>query len=191
MERMTLPPLTLPRWLPLAAGVAALAWAVSIWWMVAALPAGNSTAGDENLALVGGQIDSLVATIDDLSSQIDGLQQERDTLLARVGSLESQVQPIVDAATAADEAAAIEEAAAADPTASEWFTDGKDRYNCRNFPTYAAAQEALSVNGPGDPNHIDGNKNGIACEDFAYPDKGANASTAVPSTSATQGVRQR
>jgi len=50
-----------------------------------------------------------------------------------------------------------------------YFTNGADRYNCTSFASQAEAQEALTVNAPGDPNRLDMNGNGVACEDITYP----------------------
>ena len=50
-----------------------------------------------------------------------------------------------------------------------FFTNGADRYNCTSFTSQAEAQEALAANAPGDPNRMDMNANGVACEDIAYP----------------------
>ncbi len=62
--------------------------------------------------------------------------------------------------------------AAATPSASpvsRFFTNGADSYNCTSFTSQAESQEALAVNAPGDPNRLDMNGNGVACEDIAYP----------------------
>jgi Excalibur calcium-binding domain len=40
--------------------------------------------------------------------------------------------------------------------------------NCSDFPSQAAAQANLRAN-PSDPNHLDANHNGIACEVLPYP----------------------
>jgi hypothetical protein len=50
------------------------------------------------------------------------------------------------------------------PTAVQYFTDGRDRYNCRDFDSWEEAQAAYEANLPGDPNKIDIDRNGIACE---------------------------
>ena len=57
-------------------------------------------------------------------------------------------------------------------------TQVPDLLNCRDFPTRAAAQAALDAD-PSDPNNIDTNDNGIACEDFLFAGE-----TAVPTTPA-------
>ena len=69
-------------------------------------------------------------------------------------------------------------AAAQQTQTSEFFTDGADRYNCRHFTSAAEAQEALEVNGASDPNRIDTNENGLACEDFTYASNTAAVVTA-------------
>lgn len=44
-----------------------------------------------------------------------------------------------------------------------------DKYNCISFTSQAEAKEALAANAPGDPNRMNMNANGVACEDIAYP----------------------
>lgn len=53
-------------------------------------------------------------------------------------------------------------------TPVRFFTNGADKYNCTSFTSQAEAQEALAANAPGDPNRMDMNANGVACEDIAY-----------------------
>ncbi len=53
------------------------------------------------------------------------------------------------------------------PTA-RFFTNSADKYNCTSFTSQAEAQEALAANAPGDPNRLDMNANGVACEDITY-----------------------
>jgi len=55
-------------------------------------------------------------------------------------------------------------ATATPPPAVQYFTDGRDRYNCRDFKSWEEAQAAYEANLPGDPNKIDIDRNGIACE---------------------------
>jgi LysM repeat protein len=43
-------------------------------------------------------------------------------------------------------------------------TNGQDLYNCASFGSWEEAQAVLEANLPGDPNLIDTNGNGIACE---------------------------
>jgi len=50
------------------------------------------------------------------------------------------------------------------PAAVQYFTDGRDRYNCKDFDSWEEAQAAYEANLPGDPNKIDIDRNGIACE---------------------------
>lgn len=61
-----------------------------------------------------------------------------------------------------------------------FFTNGADRYNCTSFTSQAEAQEALAANAPGDPNRIDMNANGVACEDIAYPPTAPRNLTPIP-----------
>jgi len=39
--------------------------------------------------------------------------------------------------------------------------------DCADYPNQAAAQVVLTAD-PSDPNRLDGNDNGVACEDFGY-----------------------
>ena len=61
-----------------------------------------------------------------------------------------------------------------------YFTNGADRYNCTSFTSQAEAQEALAANAPGDPNRMDMNANGVACEDIAYPPTAPRNLTPIP-----------
>ncbi|MGE3960784.1 MAG: hypothetical protein AB7F65_03790 [Dehalococcoidia bacterium] len=81
--------------------------------------------------------------------------------------------------TGTDSESAEASALVTEANTSVFFTDGKDRYNCRDFASAAEAQEALAVNGPSDPNRIDTNKNGLACEDFKYRTTTSTASAAA------------
>jgi hypothetical protein len=50
------------------------------------------------------------------------------------------------------------------PAPVQYFTDGRDRYNCKDFDSWEEAQAAYEANLPGDPNKIDIDRNGTACE---------------------------
>jgi hypothetical protein len=41
--------------------------------------------------------------------------------------------------------------------------DGKDKYGCTAFASQAEAQAVLRL-APKDPNNLDGNRNGVACD---------------------------
>ena len=43
----------------------------------------------------------------------------------------------------------------------------QDTLNCKDFPSQGAAQANLMQN-PSDPNRLDANNNGVACEDYPY-----------------------
>ena len=182
---MTQRPFLIPTWAPVAAAVAIVVWAASIWWMVATLPTGGDTSAIEDvLDAVVAELESANTSIETLWTQLAAVEEERAALVARVEDLESRGP--VDAAfqmSTPDGETATEDAAvasAADPSDSPFFTNGADRYNCRNFTSMADAQEALDVNRPGDPNRIDGNNNGQACEDFKYPAAAVATPSVVP-----------
>jgi len=46
----------------------------------------------------------------------------------------------------------------------DWVVPGADLYNCDTFDNQAEAQAVLRAD-PSDPNRLDTNRNGIACED--------------------------
>ncbi len=166
-------PFLIPTWAPVAAAVAILVWGASIWWMVATLPTGGDTSSIEDvLDAVVAELESANASIEMLEMQLAAVEEERIALVARIEGLESRgpVDNAFQMSTSDSEGAEAEtDGDASDPEDSPFFTDGADRYNCRDFTSIADAQEALDVNRPGDPNHIDGNNNGQACEDFKYP----------------------
>ena len=170
---MTQRPFLIPTWAPVAAAVAIVVWAASIWWMVATLPTGDDTSTIEDvLDAVVAELEAANTSIETLGSQLAAVEEERAALVARIEDLESRgpVDAAFQMSTPEGEGAGEEATeAATDPSDSPFFTNGADRYNCRNFTSMADAQEALEVNRPGDPNRIDGNNNGQACEDFKYP----------------------
>ncbi len=49
-------------------------------------------------------------------------------------------------------------------TAHPLSTNGQDLYNCASFGSWEEAQAVFEANLPGDPNLIDSNNNGVACE---------------------------
>lgn len=178
---MTQRPFEIPSWAPVAALAALLVWAVSIWWMVANLETGGDTSALEGgVSTLQGEVALLATRVDALSDDLTALAEERDALSARLDELESAaILAFVDtAADSEDDATADEQ--------HPLYTAGQDLYNCRAFASFEEAQEALRVNGPGDPNHIDSNGNGIACEDVRLPS--TTASTSTSTTTQTQGI---
>ncbi|GMU41330.1 MAG: hypothetical protein AMXMBFR23_21960 [Chloroflexota bacterium] len=172
-------PMTLPRWLPAAAALAFIAWAVTIWWMVATLPAGASEP-DTALADVIAEVERLNGEVEALTQQIAALEASPAPVATPAPSPAFETMDVDTASLAASPSDAE-----ATPAVSPFFTDGKDRYNCRDFSSYADAQEALRVNRPGDPNRIDMNGNNEACEDFAYPDRPRGTAPSTPTATAT------
>jgi hypothetical protein len=190
--------ITLPRWIPAAAALAFVAWAVTIWWMIATLPASGSESAPVEMAAVVTEIDRLNGEIATLAQHVADLQAASQPLDGAAPAAAAPVDPAVaptvpddetDTTPASSNGTAPSGAATADVEAvsdvSEFFTNGADRYNCRNFSSYADAQEALRVNRPGDPNRIDMNNNNEACEDFAYPDRPGGTAPGAPKPLAT------
>lgn len=184
-----------PRWLPVALATGAALWAGSIWWMVANLGGPETSAAGP--ATLTDEVVVLRTKVEGLTQQTAMLGQEREALAKRVVAIEAR--PAAPAAatpaaqpgtTAAPDIAQMDPAAAysiprpaylppAVPQAApaptgasasaRFFTNGADRYNCTSFGSQAEAQEALAANVPGDPNRLDMNGNGVACEDITYP----------------------
>lgn len=184
--------ITLPRWIPAAAALAFIAWAVTIWWMIATLPASGSESAPVEMAAVVTEIDRLNGEIATLAQHVADLQAAGAPLDAAAPETAPAAAPAlpddsVEATTTATGDSDTPGGAAvdADDEISEFFTDGADRYNCRNFSSYADAQEALLVNRPSDPNRIDMNDNNLACEDFAYPDRPGGTAPGAPKPTAT------
>jgi len=58
---------------------------------------------------------------------------------------------------------------------------GQDDLNCDDFPTQAAAQANLDAN-PSDPNNLDADDDGQACEDSGLPPGGSGENTTGTAT---------
>jgi TolA-binding protein len=196
--------LQLPRWIAPTVGLAAAAWAVSMWWMVATMPGAAASDADLELVVAQARIDQLQVSVDELSQEITALHQQRTQLATRLDQLEQAplvmagppaeqpAAPVVDLVSESDDDASddadepsddteAEETPEATPTprpsptseatatatpppAVQYVTDGRDRYNCSDFDSWEEAQAAYEANLPGDPNRIDIDRDGIACE---------------------------
>jgi hypothetical protein len=158
-----------PRWVMLTAGAVLVAWVAGLCATAVAIPGERGASAAVAAAAAVAPVDpgpDLVARIDGLTGQVERLERERIGLLARIEALESARAKAlwaaeVEAALAFTSVPEREE----DPTKSRFFTNGQDLLNCIDFKTMEEAIEALRVNGPGDPNRIDTNRNGIPCED--------------------------
>ncbi|MDP2328082.1 MAG: hypothetical protein Q8M79_08335 [Dehalococcoidia bacterium] len=178
--------ITLPRWIPAAAALAFVAWAVTIWWMIATLPASGSESTPVEMAAVVTEIDRLNGEIAMLAERVADLQAA-GAPLDRAAPAAALAPPDdgIEATTPTTADTGTPDVAAETGAVSPFFTNGADRYNCRDFSSYADAQEALRVNRPGDPNRIDMNNNNQACEDFAYPDRPGGTAPGAPTPTAT------
>lgn len=176
-----------PRWLPLALVAGAALWAAGIWWMFG--HTGDSEPVPDHAAALSDEVAAFNEKVDGLTKHVSALGLERDALAQRVTALEARpialtaappgtkapavVQMDLRGASSAPRAAypPTEATPLANPSAagaSRYFTNGMDRYNCSSFASQAEAQEALAANVPGDPNRLDMNGNGVACEDITY-----------------------
>lgn len=177
-----------PRWLPLILVAGAALWAAGIWWMFAHASSAEAEAPHNHAAALSVEVAAFNEKVDGLTKQLAALGQEREALAKRVVALEARPAASIPAASgttapavvqmdlggaaaarvANPQSGVIQPATGAAPAASRFFTNGVDRYNCSSFGSQAEAQEALAANVPGDPNRLDMNGNGVACEDITY-----------------------
>jgi len=157
-----------PRPARIGLGFLALAWLAGLLAVAVMLPAGLLSGGAASAparslavpaaAAADPQLgDSLAA----LTTRLETLEREREALLARVITIEAALAP----AEVATGASALSSGAAAAVAAGLTLdTGGRDLYNCNRFGSWEQAQAVYQASGPGDPNHIDGDGNGAACE---------------------------
>jgi hypothetical protein len=169
------------------AGAVAL-WAISTWWMIASLESPNEAQADaaasRAVASIEGEfvamqseIARLTTALDGVGDQVASLERERQMLAARVVELESGAVPdgtVASLPSESDGSTTLDELLLAGPEPDDdgldlhvvdpWFTNGQNLYNCSDFDSWEQAQAAYEANLPGDPNYIDGDGNGRACE---------------------------
>jgi LysM repeat protein len=71
---------------------------------------------------------------------------------------------IPPAASASDEDASNAGDAPATLSGRSLVTHGLDLWSCSDFESWEQAQSVYEANLPGDPNLLDGDRNGVACE---------------------------
>ncbi len=185
--------LDLPRWTAPAIGLAAAVWALSMWWMVATMPGSGNSESDLRLVVAQAEIDQLQVKLDELQQQLGEMHQDRAQLTSRIETLErvpltaqfASTAPVAgpppeedtsDASEATTEEPEPEDpgptptpAPTTTPTPTptptvQYTPAATDIYNCRDFDTWEEAQAVYEAGLPGDPNHIDMDQDGIACE---------------------------
>ena len=182
--------LDLPRWTVPVVSLAAAVWAISMWWMVATMPASANSESDLHLVVAQAEIDQLQVMIDELQQQLGEWHQDRAQLTTRLETLErapmtaqfAVAGPPTDD-TAAPSGSSTRSSASATPTPSatptaaptarptatavpavQYVPSANDIYSCRDFDTWEQAQAVYEASLPGDPNHIDMDEDGVACE---------------------------
>ena len=150
------------RWL-LASAVAATAlWVGGVLWLIAT-PSNDAAAADRSATLqLDAELRELGIRVGELSSTTEWLDGREASLNGRIDGLSEQLQAL---SGRLDSAITTLEALTA-PTPHPLSTKGQDLYNCASFGSQEEAQALFEANLPGDPNHIDTNGNGIACEDL-------------------------
>ncbi len=193
--------LDLPRWTVPVVGLAAAVWAISMWWMVATMPASANSDADLRLVVANAEIEQLQVVVDELQQQLTELHQDRTQFSSRLETLErvpmaaqlSLAGPPPTDDNASDDTTVPTAPSKASPTptatptqaptprptvqptaqptaqptvqpAAQPIRNDRDLYNCRDFETWEQAQAVFEANLPGDPNHIDMDQDGVACE---------------------------
>lgn len=189
--------LDLPSWTVPVVGLAAAVWAISMWWMVATMPAAANSDADLRLVVANAEIEQLQVAVDELQQQLTELHQDRTQLTSRLETLErvpiaaqlslagpapthdnsgdDTTTPISPSNASPTPTATPTQAPTPRPTvqptaqptvqpAAQPLRNNRDLYNCRDFETWEQAQAVFEANLPGDPNHIDMDSDGVACE---------------------------
>ena len=154
------------RWL-LASAVAATAlWIGGVLWLIAT-PSSDATAADQSATLLlDAELRELSIRVGELGSTTEWIDGREASLSGRIDGLSEQLQAL---SGRLDSAITTLEALTAPPPVPmphPLSTNGQDLYNCASFGSREEAQAVFEANLPGDPNHIDTNGSGIACEDL-------------------------
>ncbi len=153
-------------WLLVSAVAATALWIGGVLWIIAT-PGSDATAADQSATqLLDVELRALSMRVGELSSTTEWLDGREASLNGRIDELSEQLDAIsarLDSAITTLEALT---APTAVPTPHPLSTNGQDLYNCASFGSWEEAQALFEANLPGDPNHIDTNGNGIACEDL-------------------------
>ena len=146
------------RWLLASAVAATVLWIGGALWILAS-PSEDASAANE-LAADGLRVElrELTSRIGELSSTVEWLESREPLLGERVDELSARLDDAF--ATLAELTAAPEP----EPTPDPLSTNGEDLYSCASFDSWEEAQAVYEANLPGDPNHIDTDNDGIACE---------------------------
>ena len=126
------------------------------------MTAASAKASDSRVESSGRQADASTPAIELLTSRVATLEAERARLEERLGVLERETAVAGEATGRSLPAADVPEKQTT--PGLELHTGGRDLYNCHQFASWDEAQAVLRANTPGDPNHIDADGNGIACE---------------------------
>jgi len=146
------------RWLLATAVAATVLWIGGGLWILAS-PSEDASAADE-LAVedIRAELRELTSRIAELSSTVEWLESREPLSGERVDELSARLD---DAFAMLVELTAAPEP---EPTPYPLSTNGEDLYSCASFDSGEEAQAVYEANLPGDPNHIDTDNDGIACE---------------------------
>lgn len=194
-------PVAFARAQPVLAAIAAavVLWAVASVFLLSRASSGvfDSAALEVQLTAVEEQLAAVDERIEALSVDVRALDQ---SVLAAVEGATAQITAAVAAGTAAGSGItfplpggettppaagtagtpATPGAAASPPVVANpaLVTDGQNLYNCSDFTTWRDAQDVYEANLPGDPNLLDIDHNGVACELLQGAGSGAGAGEA-------------
>ena len=154
------------RWLLVSAVAATALWNGAVLWIIVT-PSSEATAADESATqLLEVELRELSVRVGELSSTTEWLDGREASLNGRIDELSAQLEALSGRLDSAVTTLKALTAPTAVPTPHPLSTNGQDLYSCASFGSREEVQAVFEANFPGDPNHIDTNGNGIACEDL-------------------------
>lgn len=180
--------LQLTRWLLAIAVVVSGIWIAAVAWTMTS-PQADAAGSDEPLiADLRAELDRLAAEVAELRSTLDGPEGEA-TPSATAADPEDTDEDVSDDVTEAANTVTATATEAPEPVTvtptpepvtaagtlepiAGWRpldTNGENLYSCYDFATWQEAQAVYEASLPGDPNYIDTDHDGIACERLLEP----------------------
>ncbi len=173
--------LQLTRWLLVMAVVVSGIWLTAVVWTITSPPADAAGPDEPLIADLRAELDRLAAEIVELRSTRDGPEGEATPFGSTADPANTDDDVAGAAATVTATAAEEPEPVTVTPTpepvtapvtqesiaGTDWRpldTNGENLYSCHDFETWQEAQAVYEANLPGDPNYIDSDNDGIACE---------------------------
>ena len=175
--------LQLTRWLLVMAVVVSGVWLTAVVWTITSPPADAAGPDEPLLADLRAELDRLAAEIVELRSARDGPEGEATpsgstadpantdddvaeaaATVTATAAEEPEPVPVTVTPTPKPVTAPVTQESIADDGWRPLDTNGENLYSCHDFETWQEAQAVYEANLPGDPNYIDSDNDGIACE---------------------------